>query len=93
MTEYDNKNSVILFKVPEEKRKEDWHAEYEGTWTDDDGAEYWATCKIKEGNKGKSLLVKRGKPRQPRKCETKGPDQNKTSGRLSSGLDDDLIDF
>jgi hypothetical protein len=83
MADYDNSHSVILFK--NERKTEDWHAEYEGTWTGDNGEEFYATCKIKEGKKGKFLLVKRGK------LKTKGPTAGTSVGKPAQSLYDDPL--
>jgi len=84
MAEYDNSNSVILFK--NKRKTEDWHAEYEGTWTGENGEEFWATCKIKEGKNGeKFMVVKRGK------VKTKGPSSG-GGGKPQSLYEDPISD-
>lgn len=89
MAEYDNSNSVILFK--NERKTEDWHAEYEGTWTGENGEEFYATCKIKEGKGGKKfMLVKRWKLKAHKDGHTKQAPQSKPQSLYDDPLNDEI---
>jgi len=89
MADYDNSHTVILFK--NKRKTEDWHAEYEGTWTGESGEEFYATCKIKEGKGGKKfMLVKRGKPKAAKQGQS--APQSKPQSKPQSLYDDPLSD-
>lgn len=56
MPEYDNKNTAVLFR--NERKEEDRHPDYTGTMWDADGAEHFADCWVREGNKGKFFSMR-----------------------------------
>lgn len=61
MPEYDNRNTGTLFK--NERKASDEHADYTGTWIDENNVEYWFSARIKTSSKtGKKFFsVRRGK--------------------------------
>ena len=64
MAEYDNKCRGSLWKVAPEKRTEDWHAPYAGTYVDENGVEYYVNLwgKKAEGHENRpDITFKIGK--------------------------------
>jgi len=57
MSEYDNRNSGVLFKS--RRKNSDKHPDYTGTWTDENGTEHWLSAWIntskRDGSKFMSL--------------------------------------
>lgn len=86
MAEYDNSHSVIIFK--NERKTEDWHGDYQGTWTGENGEEYYATGHIKEGKNGKYLRIKRGKLKQAKPGQS--APQKKPQSMYEDPLSDDI---
>lgn len=76
MPEYDNRNSFILFKN-DDKQKET-HADYRGTFTDENGKEYFADMWVKEGKKGK-FLTGRIKPKTGGRQQPQGRPQQRNN--------------
>lgn len=68
MTDFDKRMTFTLNK--NDRKTEDWHADYRGTLIMDDGAEYYLDAKLRDGKSGKFFSGK-VKP----KAETKGPDR------------------
>ena len=62
--EYDNKNTGAVFK--NDRKTEDRHPDYTGTYTDGDGNEYFLDAWVREGKKGKFFSL-RTKAKQPRR--------------------------
>ena len=63
MSNYDNTNTVILFR--NERKETEKHPDYTGTWTGEDGEEYYASCWINESKNGKKFFkVSRGKTKE-----------------------------
>lgn len=56
---YDNRNSFVLFK--NDRKEEDKHPDYTGTFTDDQGREYFCDAWIKDGKGGKKFMSGRVK--------------------------------
>lgn len=54
--QYDNKNSGVLFK--NERKSEDRHPDYTGTYTDAEGREFFLDAWIRESAKGKFFSIR-----------------------------------
>jgi hypothetical protein len=76
MTTYDNKNTFALFK--NDRKTEERHPDYTGTFTDGNGNEYFADAWVKKSGKGVAFMSGRMKPK------------NKPAGAPMVGLSDPL---
>lgn len=66
MSDYDNSNTGVLFK--NDRKTEDKHPDYTGSFYDDKGGEYFCDAWIKKSSKtGGTFLSFRVKPKQSRK--------------------------
>ncbi len=85
MTEYDNRNTGVMFK--NDRKTEDKHPDYCGSFYDADGGEYFCDAWIKKSAKsGHSFLSFRVKPKQ-----AKGPNKQEYSDRpLAETLSDEV---
>lgn len=81
MSDYDNSNTGVLFK--NDRKTEDKHPDYTGSFYDDKGGEYFCDAWVKKSKSGGSFLSFRVKPKQARRQET-------SSRPLSQELDDDI---
>lgn len=83
MAEYENKNQGVMFK--NDRKTEEKHPDYTGTFWDADGGEYFCDAWIKKSQKtGGSFLSFRVKPKQ-----AKATAKSEYSSRpLSEELDD-----
>jgi uncharacterized protein (DUF736 family) len=68
MPEYDNKNSGILFK--NDRKTEDKHPDYTGSYTDCEGRECFLDGWIKQGKSGKKFISLRTKVKTAKKQES-----------------------
>jgi uncharacterized protein (DUF736 family) len=78
MTTYDNKNTFALFK--NDRKSEDRHPDYTGTFTDGEGREYFADAWVRKSGKGVSFMSGRMKPK------------NKQTGAPIAGISSDPLD-
>lgn len=78
MTIYDNKNTFALFK--NDRKTEERHPDYTGTFTDGNGNEYFADAWVKKSGKGVAFMSGRMKPK------------NKPAGAPMVGLSSDPLD-
>jgi len=63
MTEYDNRNTGVLFK--NDRKTDDKHPDYTGTYYDADGGEFFFDAWLKKSAKtGGTFLSVRTKPKQ-----------------------------
>ena len=74
--EYDNSNRGVLFK--NDKKEKETHSDYNGSWTDDNGKEYWLNCWIKTSKNGRKFLslsatAKQPKPEQQQQQNNQSP--------------------
>lgn len=56
MPEYDKKNTGVLFK--NDRKSQDKHPDYSGSYTDGDGREFFLDAWIREGSKGKFMSLR-----------------------------------
>lgn len=56
MTEYDNRSRGVLFK--NDRKTEDKHPDYTGTYMDADGREFFLDAWLREGKKGKFFSLR-----------------------------------
>lgn len=55
MTQYDNKNSGVLF--PNDRKTKSSHPDYKGSMTDGSGREFWVSAWVKSGQRGDFLSL------------------------------------
>lgn len=78
---YDNRNSGVLFR--NQNKETDKHPDYTGSWTDEDGHEFFMSAWINESKSGKKFLkLSRGKSK-----EAKAP---KDYAQKSQDFDDSM---
>lgn len=51
MADYDNRNTGVLFK--NDRKEKPTHPDYKGSFTDENGKEFWVSAWVKDGQKGK----------------------------------------
>ena len=85
MTEYNNSNTGVMFK--NDRKTEDKHPDYCGSFYDAEGREHFCDAWVKRSSKtGDSFMSFRVKPKQ-----SKGPKKPEFSDRpLSETLDDGI---
>lgn len=84
MTDYDNRNTGVLFK--NDKKTEDRHPDYTGSFYDGTGADYFCDAWIKRSQKsGNTFLSFRVKPKQAKQAPPSG-----SSLPLSDELNDEV---
>lgn len=85
MSNYDNSNTGVLFK--NDRKTEDKHPDYTGSFYDANGSEYFCDAWIKKSSKsGGTFLSFRVKPKQARKEAA----PQYASRPLSQELDDEV---
>ena len=62
MSEYDNRNTGVLFK--NDRKESDRHPSYTGTWTDANGVEHWFSAWIKDSKSGTKFMSVSARPKQ-----------------------------
>lgn len=84
MSQFENKNTGVFFK--NDRKNEEKHPDYTGTYWDKDGVEHYADMWLKKSNKsGASFLSFRTKPKQ-----AKAQKQEFSDRPLSETLDDGI---
>jgi uncharacterized protein (DUF736 family) len=66
MTQYDDKNSGVLFK--NDRKETDRHPDYRGTFTDSKGVEHWLSAWIKTSAKGDKFMSLSASPKEPQQA-------------------------
>jgi hypothetical protein len=61
MSDYDNKNSGVLFK--NDRKETERHPDYRGSFTDANGVEHWLSCWIKESKTGQKFMSLSASPK------------------------------
>ena len=54
--QFDNRSRGVLFK--NDRKSEDKHPDYTGTYTDADGREFFLDAWVREGSKGKFFSIR-----------------------------------
>jgi hypothetical protein len=90
--QYDNKNRFVLFK--NDRKTEERHPDYTGSFVDESGAEYFCDAWIKKSAKG-SFMSGRVKPKKPKVEQSMYDDAaertlNARRGSLKDQIDDDI---
>ena len=84
MSDYDNSNTGVLFK--NDRKTEDKHPDYTGSFYDANGTDYFCDAWIKKSSKtGGTFLSFRVKPKTKQRSEG-----HQTSRPLSQELDDEV---
>jgi uncharacterized protein (DUF736 family) len=66
MSDYDNKNSGVLFK--NDRKETERHPDYRGTFTDSNGVEHWLSAWIKTSAKGDKFMSLSASPKDPQQA-------------------------
>jgi hypothetical protein len=66
MTQYDDRNSGVLFKNDRKERPN--QPDYTGNFTDGNGVEHWLSCWIKESSTGKKFMSLSATPKEPQQA-------------------------
>lgn len=88
MTEYDNRNSFVLFRNG--KKTKDTHPDFTGTFTDESGKEYFADAWSKTPKSGGEKFLS---GRMKLKKKTEGEGKRPPSPPKSPPVQDDDIPF
>ena len=90
--QFDNRNRFVLFK--NDRKTEERHPDYTGSFVDESGAEYFCDAWIKKSAKG-SFMSGRVKPKKPKVEQSMYDDAaertlNARRGSLKDQIDDDI---
>lgn len=90
--QFDNRNRFVLFR--NDRKTEERHPDYTGSFVDESGAEYFCDAWIKKSAKG-SFMSGRVKPKKPKVEQSMYDDAaertlNARRGSLKDQIDDDI---
>ena len=85
--QYDNKNRFVLFK--NDRKTEDRHPDYTGTFWDESNNEFFCDAWIKKGAKG-SFMSGRIKPKKQKAEQSIYDDQPIRRGSIKDQIDDEI---
>lgn len=85
MAEYDNRNTFTLFRNT--RKEKDTHADFNGTFTDENGVEYWMNAWAKTPKSGGDKFLS---GTLKRKTTAEAPAPKPMPKLVPKGLDDEI---
>ena len=85
--QFDNRNRFVLFK--NDRKTEERHPDYTGSFIDENGLEYFCDAWIKKSAKG-SFMSGRVKPKKPKAEQSMYDEQPARRGSIKDHLNDDI---
>lgn len=71
MAEFDKRGTFTLNR--NDRKTEDWHADWRGTLTDEDGNEFYLDAKLRQGSNGEFLSGKMKRKGENTQRKTSSP--------------------
>lgn len=74
MPEYDNRSRGVLFK--NDRKESDTHPDYKGSYTDEQGREFWLSAWIKKTKAGVTFMSLSTKPKDEKSKQARSGEEN-----------------